>query len=126
MIFLAIQVSYTLKDEETYEREVGALKKLPKVLPCKRRSIITYDESDSISDANGNIEVLSFWKWLLESWNISPSKENLKELLNEFLQNHYNGSFSRMVCEYIRFTGITEAEVDALLEEMKAFVCLTK
>lgn len=62
----AIQVSYTLKDEETYEREVGALKKLPKVLPCKRRSIITYDESDSISDANGNIEVLSFWKWLLE------------------------------------------------------------
>ena len=49
----------------------------------------------------------------------SPSKENLKELLDEFLQTHYNGSFSRMVSEYIRATGLTEAEVDALLEEMK-------
>ena len=62
----AVQVSYTLKDEETYEREVSALKKLPKVLSCRRRTIITYDESDSISDANGCIEVLPFWKWLLE------------------------------------------------------------
>ena len=49
----------------------------------------------------------------------SPSKENLKELLDEFLQTHYNGSFARMVSEYIRGTGMTEAEVDALLEEMK-------
>ena len=49
----------------------------------------------------------------------SPSKENLKELLDEFLQTHYNGSFARMVSEYIRATGMTEAEVDALLEDMK-------
>ena len=49
----------------------------------------------------------------------SPSKENLKELLDEFLQTHYNGSFARMVREYIRGTGMTEAEVDALLEDMK-------
>ena len=49
----------------------------------------------------------------------SPSKENLKELLDEFLQTHYNGSFSRMASEYIRATGMTEAEVDALLEDMK-------
>ena len=49
----------------------------------------------------------------------SPSKENLKELLDEFLQTHYNGSFTCMVSEYIRITGMTEAEVDALLEEMK-------
>ena len=44
---------------------------------------------------------------------------NLKQLLDEFLQTYYNGSFSRMVSEYIRATGLTEAEVDALLEEMK-------
>ena len=49
----------------------------------------------------------------------SPSKENLKELLDEFLQTYYDSSFSRMVSEYIRATGMTEAEVDALLEEMK-------
>ena len=48
----------------------------------------------------------------------SPSKENLKELLDEFLQTYYDGSFARMVSEYIRATGLTEAEVDALLEEI--------
>ena len=48
----------------------------------------------------------------------SPSKENLKELLDEFLQTYYDGSFARMVSEYIRATGLTEAEVDALLEDI--------
>lgn len=48
-----------------------------------------------------------------------PSKENLKELLDEFLQTYYDGSFARMVSEYIRATGLTETEVDALLEEIK-------
>jgi hypothetical protein len=45
--------------------------------------------------------------------------KNLRELLEEFLEVHYSGSFTRMVSEYIRITGMTEAEVDALLEEMK-------
>jgi hypothetical protein len=45
--------------------------------------------------------------------------KNLKELLEEFLEVHYSSSFARMVSEYIRATGMTEAEVDALLEEMK-------
>ena len=49
----------------------------------------------------------------------SPSKENLKELLDEFLQTYNDGSFARMVSEYIRATGLTEAEVDDLLEDMK-------
>ena len=49
----------------------------------------------------------------------SPSKENLKELFDEFLQTYYDVSFARMVSEYIRATGLTEAEVDALLEDMK-------
>jgi molybdopterin-biosynthesis enzyme MoeA-like protein len=48
----------------------------------------------------------------------SLPKEYLKELLDEFLQTHYNASFTRMVCEYIRTRGVTEAEVDALLEDM--------
>ena len=45
--------------------------------------------------------------------------QNLKQKLSEFLLQYYDGSFARMVSEYIRATGITEAEVDALLEEMK-------
>ncbi len=49
----------------------------------------------------------------------SLPKENLKELLEEFLQTHYNGSFSRMACDYIHATGMTEEEVEALLEAMR-------
>ena len=45
--------------------------------------------------------------------------KNLRELLEEFLEVHYSGSFARMVSDYIRATGMTETEVDALLEDMK-------
>ena len=63
---LAIQAAYSISQAETtYEREVDALKKLPKVLPCNRRLILTYDESDIIKDEFGTIEVMPLWKWLL-------------------------------------------------------------
>ena len=63
---LAIQVSYTIKDLDTYDREVGALTKIPKVLSCKKRLLITYDEQQTITDEFGEIEVVPVWKWLLE------------------------------------------------------------
>ena len=63
---LAIQVCYSLSDEETLQREVNALKKLPKRLDCNRRLIITFDEEPSFSDEYGTIEVVPAWKWLLE------------------------------------------------------------
>lgn len=63
---LAIQVCYSLSDEETLQREVNALKKLPKRLDCNRRLIITFDEETSFSDEYGTIEVVPAWKWLLE------------------------------------------------------------
>ncbi|MBQ8240675.1 MAG: hypothetical protein IJZ38_07545 [Bacteroides sp.] len=47
------------------------------------------------------------------------NNETLKKQLDEFLQIHYNGSFSRMVCDYIHARGMTEEEVEALLEAMK-------
>lgn len=62
---LAIQVCYTLRDEETRKREVEALSKLPHRLPCKQRLILTYDEEESIPDAEGTIDVVPTWKWLL-------------------------------------------------------------
>ena len=64
---LAIQVSYSLLDEETRKREVEALSKLPDHLPCSRRLILTYDEEESITDKYGSIEVIPAWKWLLVS-----------------------------------------------------------
>ena len=61
---LAIQVSYSLYDEETRKREVEALQKLPKRLPCSKRIILTYDEEESINDQYGTIEIIPVWKWL--------------------------------------------------------------
>jgi len=62
---LAIQVAYSIADERTKTREVGALTKLPNIYPCHRRIIITYDEDNTITDAHGSIEVIPCWKWLL-------------------------------------------------------------
>jgi predicted AAA+ superfamily ATPase len=64
---LAIQVCYSLRDEETLNREKGALTKLPKRLACRRRLILTFDEETTFTDAHGTIEVLPCWKWLLQS-----------------------------------------------------------
>lgn len=63
---LAIQVSYSLRDDDTRKRETEALQKLPKRLPCKRRIILTYDEEETTTDQYGVIEVTPVWKWLLE------------------------------------------------------------
>ena len=62
---LAVQVSYSLTDEQTRMREASALTKLPNVQPCSRRIIITYDEEGTITDKHGYIEIIPCWKWLL-------------------------------------------------------------
>ena len=64
---LAIQASYSISQaDSTFDREVDALKKIPNVLACNRRLILTYDESDIITDKFGTIEVMPLWKWILE------------------------------------------------------------
>ena len=65
---LAIQASYSIsKADSTYDREVDALKKIPNILECNRRVILTYDEFDTITDEFGTIEVMPLWKWILEN-----------------------------------------------------------
>lgn len=65
---LAIQVSYSIaKSEETFEREVDALKRLPNVLPCRRRVVLTNYEEETINDGFGTVEVVPLWKWLLST-----------------------------------------------------------
>lgn len=64
---LAIQVSYDMsKSDATFNREVNALKKLPNVLSCKSRMILTNDETGMIEDQFGKIEIMPVWKWLLQ------------------------------------------------------------
>lgn len=63
----AIQVCYSLNNSGgTYDREVGALIKLTKVLNCSRLMIITYSEEQTIEIEEKLIEILPIWKWLLE------------------------------------------------------------
>lgn len=62
---LAIQVSFSIRDEETRKREVKALQAIGNVLPCKHRIIITYDENDEWQLSSHGIEVVPVWKWML-------------------------------------------------------------
>lgn len=62
----AIQVCYSLHNEDTLKREMAALSKFPKAMECTRRTIFTFDEETSFQDDFGSIEVIPVWKWLLE------------------------------------------------------------
>ncbi|WP_298548512.1 ATP-binding protein [uncultured Parabacteroides sp.] len=63
---LAIQVSYSLKDEATRKREISALLKIAKVLDADKLLIITRDEEETIVEEEKKITVVPIWKWLLE------------------------------------------------------------
>ena len=52
---------------------------------------------------------------------MEQEKQNLKEELDELIATYYDGSFARLVQEYIRITGITEEEREALVEVVKNY-----
>ena len=56
-----------------------------------------------------------------QEMNMNPeiNKEQIKQELSEILTKYYDGSFVRLVQEYIRISGITEEEREALVEVMK-------
>lgn len=47
------------------------------------------------------------------------NREMIKEELAELLEKCYNGSFAQMVCDYIRITGMTEQEVENMLQQVR-------
>ena len=49
-------------------------------------------------------------------------KELIKQELSEILAKYYDSSFTRLVQEYIRTSGITEEERDALVEAVKQMI----
>ena len=59
---LAIQVSYSIKDETTYNREVSPLVKYAKAHQDWKCLLITYDEEGM----EEGIPVVPVWKWLME------------------------------------------------------------
>ena len=50
--------------------------------------------------------------------NKHPNKEPIKQELSEILTKYYDGSFARLVQEYIRTSGISKEEREALVETM--------
>ena len=50
---------------------------------------------------------------------MKKEKQEIQKELNEMIAAYYNGSFPQMACDYIRATGMTQEEVEELLEAMK-------
>ena len=51
--------------------------------------------------------------------NTIQEKEPIKQELSEILAKYYDGSFARLVQEYIRISSMSEEEREALVEIMK-------
>lgn len=62
---LAIQVSYNIVDDSTFERETNALVKLSKAFEIEKAIIVTYNHSQEIEIDGLKIEAVPVWKWLL-------------------------------------------------------------
>ena len=52
--------------------------------------------------------------------NLNQEKETINQELSEILTKYYDGSFTRLVQEYIRTSSITEEERDGLMETMRS------
>lgn len=66
---LAIQVSYSIKEEETFTRETEPLFSFVKKNPGWTPLIITYDETDTIERDGLTVNVVPAWKWLTSTEN---------------------------------------------------------
>lgn len=61
----AIQVSYSIDDVDTYEREVGGLVKFLKAFKQYKGLVVTWDTERQIKEEGVSIEIVPVWKWLL-------------------------------------------------------------
>ena len=62
---MAIQVSHSIDDVNTYEREVGGLIKFLKTFKQYQGVIITWETERQLTENGISIEVVPIWKWLL-------------------------------------------------------------
>lgn len=64
-----IQVSYSISDKETYDREVKSLHQSMKELNLQKAYILTHNEEKMIVTDFGTIQVIPLWIWLLEGFD---------------------------------------------------------
>ena len=62
----AIQVSYSIQDDKTFERETKVLLAYSKRFDCKELFIITMDEEKEINLDGNIIQIIPLWKMLLK------------------------------------------------------------
>ena len=67
---ISYQVSYSIKDPATREREVRALVRLNDYIPQSQMFIITKDDEEIIETDDCKIKVVPAWKWALGADNI--------------------------------------------------------
>ena len=53
--------------------------------------------------------------------DLNQDNEPIKQELSEILTKYYDGSFARLVQEYIRISGISEEEREALVEAVRNY-----
>ena len=76
-VVLLIQVSWSIADDETREREIKGLLEASSVTGCDNLLIITDDEKDSLNIEGKRVGVIPAWEWLLG--NINYDKQGVQE-----------------------------------------------
>lgn len=60
-----IQVSWSIHDEETRQREISGLLEASAATGCNKFTIITFEEEEEITEQGYQIQVIPAWKWML-------------------------------------------------------------
>jgi len=63
---LLFQVSYSVSDIETRQREISTLLAIMEEMKIKKSAIITYDEEGNVTKEKRIIKIMPVWKFLLE------------------------------------------------------------
>lgn len=61
----AVQVSYSMANDTTRQREITALLKLSEFYGLDTLEIVTYDEESTVQQNGTTIRIIPAWKWLL-------------------------------------------------------------
>ena len=62
---LAVQASYRMSNEATWEREIKALVALNSLYPLRKAMIVTYEDEGIVERDGLKIEIVPVWKWVL-------------------------------------------------------------
>lgn len=64
---LAVQVSYSMADADTFKRETEGLIKLSSYQQVNRMVVVTMEEENTVEIDGHQIEIVPLWKWLLDA-----------------------------------------------------------